>query len=119
MSASEELVDSFFACHSAPSEGERRTMLDDVTTEDVVFHGLEVDLTGRDELAREFISGGRLVRTGPVDGRGEWIRWRWELLGTDDEVVMRDDGRAYAGVAVARVVGGRLTTIVPFVGAAG
>ena len=114
MPSGDQLVDAFFAAHSAPI-GERGPLLDAAVSDDAVFDGIQARLEGRAAILRDFTGDSRLVRTSPVQRRGRWLRWSWEYRTRDDEVATAADGSPYAGMAVAHLGDdGRLDLIVPF-----
>ena len=113
----EALVDAFFRAHTADNDALRTALLDDAVTDDVEFHGLNVDLMGREAVFEMFRGVNRLVRTTHVDVRGSWLRWGWEYQ-TEDGLAEADaDGTPYAGMAIGQVApDGRLKLVVPFLG---
>jgi hypothetical protein len=114
----EDLIDAMYALHSETDEAARSVLLDQAVTDDVRFHGLQVELFGRDEFGASFRDGGTyLVRTSAVEHRAGWLRCTWELQEEDGSVARADDGEPYVGVQFSRLgPDGRLQQIVPFRG---
>ena len=112
-----ELVDRFLEHHSVADPAERAAILADAITDNAEFHGLQINLVGRDQIQAGPIGTSHLVRTSPVQQRGRWLRWEWEYRKPDGRTEMADDETPYGGAAVAMLADdGRLQLIVPFLG---
>jgi hypothetical protein len=107
------VVDRYVAALNAGSPDDRRAALTDLLAADFLFAGPLGEYRGRAEFL-DFVdavlpAGGpvRFVLTSGVDAPGPWARYGWQLEGSEQPL---------KGLDVARVAGGRLTSLVVFAG---
>ena len=113
----EALIDAFFRAHTTEDDELRAELLESAITDDFEFHGLNIDLMGRDAVFEHFRGQNRLVRTTHVDRRGSWFRWGWEYQTPDGLAQADADGTPYAGMGIGQIApDGRLKLVVPFLG---
>lgn len=111
------LIDGYFECWNTTDPNARQAAVERVYAPDGHLVDPLVDVTGHDALVELFThfhvayAGHSFRRSGGVDAHHDLVRWGWEMVDGDGNVVLD-------GLDVALVNGGRLSYVAGFFGAA-